>query len=86
MKDINFKIRLQNKTFVIGIISALLILAQQVSGLFGFEISEVVSQQILDMSNTVLVILIMLGVVHDPTTKGIKDSERAKGYTELGGK
>lgn len=83
-KKFNLKIRFQNKTFIVGLISALIILAQQIGHLFGFEIDEVLSEQIQNIVNTVLGILVMLGVVHDPTTKGVVDSERALGYDELG--
>ena len=32
--------------------------------------------------NTFVVILVMLGIVTDPTTKGVADSERALNYNE----
>ena len=84
MKNINFKVRFKNKTFIIGVISAVILLAQQVASLLGYELDKAVSQQLMDIANTVLGIMVALGVIVDPTTQGVKDSERAIRYEELG--
>lgn len=84
MKNINWKIRFKNPVFITGLISGLLLLIKQVAALFGYEFSEVTGEQIMQIVDTVLGILIAVGLVIDPTTKGVVDSERALKYEELG--
>lgn len=69
---INFKLRLQNKTTLIALISAVFLMLQQ----FGLEIPHNIQEGI----NTLVVILVILGIVTDPTTKGVADSEQALNY------
>lgn len=83
---INWKIRFKNKLFWMSMIPAVLLLAQQVAGLFGLTIDLTDKQnELLSIAETVFLILTLLGIVADPTTEGVGDSERAKNYTELGG-
>lgn len=72
MNKINWKLRLQNKVTLIAIIGAIFLMAQQ----FGLEIPN----NIQDGVNTFVYILVLLGVVNDPTTAGLTDSERALEY------
>ena len=78
---INWKIRLMNKQFWLSLIPALALCAQAVAAVFGWEIdlSPMVAS-LLNVINTVFALLAVLGVVVDPTTAGIGDSERALGY------
>lgn len=69
---INFKLRLQNKATLVALISAAFLMLQQ----FGLNIPH----NIQDGLNTFITILVILGIVTDPTTKGIGDSERALNY------
>jgi len=78
---INWKIRFQSKQFLTSLIALLLVLANQVAYMFGYDIT-LISQEITNISETVLLILGLLGVVVDNTTKGISDSERALKYNE----
>lgn len=71
---INFKLRFQNKTTLAAIIATLILLGQQL----GLTLPENIS----DVANTALTLLVLLGVVVDPTTEGISDSRRAMTYTE----
>lgn len=71
---INFKLRLQNKTTLIALISAIFLMLQQ----FGLEIPHNIQEGV----NTFVVILVILGIVTDPTTKGVADSEQALNYHE----
>ena len=71
---INWKLRLQNKVTLIALLGAIFLMAQQ----FGFEVPK----NIQDGVNTFVYILVLLGVVTDPTTAGIKDSDRALEYYE----
>lgn len=71
---INFKLRLQNKATLVALISAAFLMLQQL----GLEIPH----NIQDGVNTFIAILVILGIVTDPTTKGIGDSEQALSYTQ----
>lgn len=76
---INWKVRLKHKPYLVSLISLILLLANQIAHLFGYDIT-VFNEQITEISETILTILVVLGVVIDPTTKGIADSERALTY------
>lgn len=71
---INFKLRLQNKATLVALISTVFLMLQQ----FGLEIPHNIQEGV----NTFVVILVILGIVTDPTTKGLGDSEQALGYHE----
>ena len=80
---INWKIRLMNKQFWLSLIPALALCAQAVAAVFGWEIDLTTAVgKLLTVINTVFALLAVLGVVVDPTTAGIGDSERALGYDE----
>ena len=69
---INFKLRLQNKATLVALISAVFLMLQQ----FGLHIPNNIQEGV----NTLVVILVILGIVTDPTTKGVADSEQALNY------
>lgn len=71
---INFKLRLKNKATLVALISAAFLMLQQ----FGINIPHNIQEGV----NTFVAILVILGIVTDPTTKGIADSERALNYDE----
>lgn len=80
---INWTVRLKNRAFWIAIIPALALLGKQVLELFGVNVDFTnVSKELLGIIETIFVILAIVGVITDPTTKGISDSERALGYNE----
>ncbi len=80
---INWKVRIKNKSFWLALIPAVLLLIQAVAALFGFELDlDFLSERLLTVVNAVFVVLTILGVVVDPTTQGVADSERALGYDE----
>ena len=80
---INWKIRVMNKQFWLSLIPALALCAQAISAVFGWEIDLTTAVgKLLTVVNTVFALLVVLGVVVDPTTAGIGDSERALGYEE----
>ena len=80
---INWKVRLRNKTFWIAIIPAMLLLIQVIANVFGYNIDlGDIGNKLLAVVEAVFVVLTILGVVTDPTTKGIDDSELALTYTE----
>ena len=80
---INWKIRLMNKQFWLSLIPALALTAQAVAAVFGWEIDlTTAAGKLLTVVNTVFALLVVLGIVVDPTTEGVGDSERALGYNE----
>lgn len=80
---INWTVRLKNRAFWIAIIPALALLGKQVLELFGVNVDFTnVSKELLGIIETIFVILAIVGVITDPTTAGISDSERALGYNE----
>lgn len=83
MTAINWKVRLKNKTFWASIIPAALLLVQVVAAVFGVDINlGDLGNKLLEVVNAAFAFLAILGVVTDPTTKGVSDSERALTYTE----
>ena len=78
---INWKVRFKNKVWlgsffslVVGFIYSLLAL---------FDVFPAVTQNlVVQLLNQVLTFLGLIGVIVDPTTAGIGDSERAMGYDE----
>ena len=80
---INWKVRIKNKNFWITLIPALLLLIQGIAALFGFELNlGDVGDKLIAVVNAVFVVLAILGIVTDPTTKGVSDSEQAMTYTK----
>lgn len=83
MKNINWKVRIKNKAFWIAMIPAILLLIQVVAAVFGYEIDlGALGNKLLDVVNAVFSIFVLLGIVTDPTTSGIADSEQAMTYVE----
>lgn len=80
---INLLVRIKNKAFWLALIPALLLVVQAVAAMFGYRWDFVVlNQQIAAVINAVFAALAILGVVNDPTTAGVTDSDRAMGYSK----
>ena len=89
--NINWKLRLQQPTWWLGIISVIL---SPILTYFGLTYEDLTTWQSLGVifsdfiSNPYLIGVVIvallgaLGVTVDPTTIGVKDSTRALGYTE----
>lgn len=83
MKNINWIVRIKNKAFWVALIPAVLLLIQVVAAVFGYTLDlGNLGNKLLDVVNAVFAVLVILGVVADPTTKGITDSDQALTYTE----
>ena len=79
--SINWKARVKNKYFWITLIPAVLLLIQAVLNIFGVSYDfGVLSDHLISAVNALFVVLTIIGVVNDPTTKGIKDSDLAMTY------
>lgn len=80
---INWKVRIKNKLFWVTIIPMVLLLAQQVCGLFGIKLEiDILSDQLVAIAGTVFGVLGLIGIVADPTTNGVGDSNLAMTYEE----
>ena len=80
---INWTVRLKNKAFWLAVVPALALVAQAVAALFGYTIDlTTLVGKIQAVINAVFALLVILGVVVDPTTDGIQDSNRAMSYPE----
>ena len=80
---LNWKVRLKNKQFWLSVIPALALVVQAVAAVFGFTLDfSTLTGKLLTVVDAVFALLVVLGLVVDPTTAGVGDSERAMRYTE----
>jgi len=80
---INWRVRIANKAFWMAIIPAIALVIQAVAALFGYTLDlSTLSGKLCAVVDAVFVVLVILGIVNDPTTAGIGDSNRAKTYVE----
>ena len=78
---LNWKVRFKNKVWLGSFLS--LIVGFVYSMLVLFDVfPEVTQSLVLQLVNQVLTFLGLIGVIVDPTTAGIGDSERAMSYVE----
>ncbi len=76
---INWKLRLQNKTTLVTLIALCVTFVYQILGLFGV-VPKVAQDEIVNTIGLLINILVVLGVVVDPTTAGVSDSTNALTY------
>lgn len=80
---INWMVRAKNKAFWIALVPAVLLLIQVIAEVFGYTINMgELGDKLIAVVNALFAVLSILGIVADPTTKGITDSEQALTYTE----
>ena len=78
---INWTVRIKNKNFWISFIPAMLLLVQVVASVFGYSLDlGELGNKLLAVVNAAFGVLAIVGVVTDPTTKGISDSDQAMTY------
>ncbi|WP_314330611.1 phage holin [Abiotrophia defectiva] len=71
--NINLKLRLQHKSFWVALVGLVVLLSQQLG-------VKIFPENIADITNTVLAIGVLVGVINDPTTAGLGDSAQALTY------
>ena len=77
--QINWRVRFQNKTFLTGLISLVVVFIYDLLQLL--EIAPAVTQSaVMQVAEGILTILGMVGVIADPTTAGVADSKQAMTY------
>ena len=79
MNKINWRVRFKNKTWLFMFLSLIIGFVYGLLRLFDVY-PPVTENQIVNAVNQVLTFLGLVGVLVDPTTAGIGDSERALGY------
>ena len=78
---INWRVRIKNKIWLGSFLS--LIVSFVYSMLSMFDVfPDVTKNSVIELLNQVLTFLGLIGVLVDPTTAGLGDSERAMGYEE----
>lgn len=80
---INWKVRATNRTFWLALVPAFLLLIQAVAQVFNVSVDFTnLNKDLLNVINALFVVLTILGVVTDPTTKGMSDSTQALTYSK----
>ena len=85
---VNWKVRFKNPLWVSAFVSQLFIVVQIVLvglngiGVTDFQLTKEVEGWVLTLVNAIFVILASLGLVQDPTVRGVSDSDRALLYKE----
>lgn len=91
MSKINWKVRAKSPQFWVGLLG---VIASPVLAYYGLSYADMTTWESVGnvlaqfFTNPFLIgtvgvaALSFIGVLTDPTTKGIKDSEQAQGYTE----
>ncbi len=81
MSKIDWESRVKSKAFWVAIIPAVLLLVQAVASLFGYQWDFVaLNEQLTAVVNSAFGVLVLLGVVVDPSTPGIGDEDLADLY------
>ena len=82
-KRINWIVRIKNRAFWVALIPAVLMLIQMLAAVFGYDLNlGDLGDKLLAVVNSLFVVLAILGIVTDPTTEGLADSEKALAYEE----
>ena len=78
--NINWRVRFQNKTFLTGLISLVVVFVYDLLQLL--EIAPTVTQSaVMQVAEGILMVLGMVGGIADPPTNGLSDSKQAMTYT-----
>lgn len=80
---INWKVRIKNPIFWVSLIPAIILLIESVAKVFGLMIDlNNLSSNLIEVVKAVFVVLSIMGIVVDPTTSGMNDSDQAMTYEE----
>lgn len=83
LNKINWKVRFANKLFWITFIPQVLLVIQLILALIGIKVDlGELGNELVEIVNAVFLVLATLGVVVDPTTSGVNDSDQAMTYKE----
>lgn len=80
---INWKVRVKNKLFWLALIPAVLMLVSTVANVAGITLDFTeLGGKLSAVVEAVFSVLVILGIVVDPTTHGVSDSDLAMTYEE----
>lgn len=79
--NINWKVRLKNKAFLAAALALVVSFAYDWMALLGI-VPALDESVVMSVADGVLTALVAIGIIADPTTRGVGDSERAMGYIE----
>lgn len=78
---INWKVRFKNRVFLASLFGLVVSFVFDLLALF--DVFPALSESmVMQLVNILLMVLSAVGVINDPTTAGLNDSERAMGYEE----
>lgn len=77
----NWMLRFQNKATLVALVAAVVAFVYQGFAMFGY-VPPISSNDIIDWAGLLINVLVILGIVVDPTTNGVKDSDVVLEYTE----
>ena len=76
MNSIDWQSRVSSKAFWLALIPAILLLVQVCAAPFGYEWDfALLNQQLTAIVNAAFALLVILGIVVDPTTPGVTDPQ-----------
>ena len=76
---LNWKVRFKNKIWLSSFIAAIITFIYTMLGMFDVA-PDVTQNSIMNIVNAILMMLSLTGVIVDPTTAGVGDSNRAMSY------
>ena len=80
---INWQVRIRNRQFWISVIPAIALVIQAIAAVFGWTLDfSNLTGKLIAVVDAVFALLVILGIVVDPTTAGVGDFKRAMGYEE----
>lgn len=82
--ELNWKVRFKNKVWLTGFLAAVVGFVYQILGLFDI-VPPISHDQVTQVVGLVITMFASMGVLVDPTTKGVSDSDRAMAYDKPGG-
>lgn len=81
--NVNWVVRLKNKTFWVAFVPALILLVEVGVSVFGVDLDlGDLGNKILSFVNVLFSVLVLMGIINDPTTKGLADSQQALTYSK----
>ena len=78
---INWKVRLKNKTWLLAFAGAIVAFVYQILGMLG-AVAPIAEDNVTQIIGLIINLLVALGIVQDPTTAGMSDSNEALSYSE----
>lgn len=82
MANINWKVRLQNKSFWTGLVGVVGTFVVSLAALVGVDLDATAFESTATtVISALFTVLTLVGVIVDPTTSGLSDSAQALSYT-----